>query len=163
MRNARLLTFGECVCPRGGRVQGMCLGCVCVQWGMCQGCVQGVCPGVCVCVCVQGCVSRWWGVSRAVVVSGIVSRGYVRGRGVYLWVCGGRGLPLGPGLSNPWTHTPGHIPTERRQTPPNTVDRQTPVKTLPCPKLRLRAVMLTDFNLVTRSIKSVNSNKMPLL
>ena len=44
-----------------------------------------------------------------------------------------------PGRRHPWTETPlARQELTSYRDPP--VDRQTPVKTLPCPKLRLRAV-----------------------
>ena len=54
-------------------------------------------------------------------------------------------IPLPPPLlsRNPSTHTPLHY------TPPP-MDRQTPVKTLPCPKLRLRAVKRRPLKVVAR-------------
>ena len=78
------------------------------------------------------------------------------------WPCRGcpgvyvsRGLSLGL--------CPGHPPTQRhprtqRQTPP--LDRQTPVKTLPCPKLRLRAVnifqeILSNFDFLSQALQAV--------
>ena len=132
------LRGGVCVCPGG-----VCLGSVCVQWSVCPVGVyvsRGVCP-VCVCVCVSWLVSA----QGEGVCPGGVSRGCVQG-------C----LPKGCTSSGPEGR---HPPRPKRQTPPPhcmlgytppthcmsvhpPVDRQTPVKILPCPKLRLRPVII---------------------
>ena len=47
----------------------------------------------------------------------------------------------GVGQSPPDSDSPGHVTCDACwEANPHPVDRQTPVKTLPCPKLRLRAV-----------------------
>ena len=94
--------------------------------GACPGvCVGALCPGVCVClgVCIHGCVFR---------VCVYVYRGCT---------------PPDPEVNPPWaqSHTlPGsrgrHPPDTRVKHPTPFVDRQTSVKTLLCPKLRLWAV-----------------------
>ena len=86
----------------------------------------------CVCVCpggVRGCVSR---------------QVCILGGGCCRQVCPGVYTHPGQRHKPPQTqrHTT-HQPQSRQPSPPPPPDRQKPVKTLPCPELRLRAVIKT--------------------
>ena len=102
---------------RGVYVSGVCVhvsrGCACVQWGVCVSCC--VSNGSVCGVCLGGFV---WGVCTS--LSGVRSR-----------------------HTPPDTDADTPAPTGTRGKHPRPVDRQTPVKTLPCPKLCLRAAKST--------------------
>ena len=108
----------ECLCPVEVSAQGVC---------MCPG---GVCLG-CVCVCPWGSLPR-----ERVCVQGVSTQGmYI------LWTQ--RQTPPRPRGRHPLPHCMlGYTPPAHCMSVHPLMDRQTPVKILPCPKLRLWPVII---------------------